>query len=50
MLAVGRAMSERALQVGGEGKLGGYALPIQIDPTIILTSAGVSSSRANGRA
>jgi HK97 family phage major capsid protein len=40
MQAVGAAMSERALQVGGEGKFGGFAIPFELDPTIMLTSAG----------
>lgn len=43
MLKVGRAMSQRAMAVG-EGKLGGFGIPIQIDPTIILTSSGVTST------
>jgi HK97 family phage major capsid protein len=39
MEAVGAAMSERALQIG-EGKLGGFAVPFTLDPTIMLTSGG----------
>lgn len=39
MLAVGRAMSARAMAVG-EGKLGGYAVPLTIDPTVLLTNDG----------
>jgi HK97 family phage major capsid protein len=42
MLAVGRSMGERALAVG-EGKTGGFAVPIAIDPTIMLSSEGAVS-------
>ncbi len=39
MLAVGRAMSQRAMAVG-EGKSGGFAVPTSLDPTILLTNDG----------
>ena len=37
--AVSAVQQERALAVGA-GATGGFAIPIQIDPTIVLTSAG----------
>lgn len=39
MLAVGRAMAQRAMAVG-EGKTGGFAVPLSLDPTILLTNDG----------
>jgi HK97 family phage major capsid protein len=39
MLAVGRAMSQRAMAVG-EGKTGGFGVPLSLDPTILLTNDG----------
>lgn len=42
MLAVGRAMAQRSLAVG-EGSTGGFAIPLALDPTIILTSSGAVS-------
>jgi HK97 family phage major capsid protein len=39
ILAVGRAMGERAMGKD-EGKYGQYALPLVIDPTVILTNEG----------
>jgi HK97 family phage major capsid protein len=39
MRAAGAVQEERAMAVGSSAA-GGFALPIQIDPTIILTSAG----------
>jgi HK97 family phage major capsid protein len=42
LLAVGRAMSMRAMAIG-EGKTGGFAIPIALDPTVILTSTGAVS-------
>jgi HK97 family phage major capsid protein len=39
MLAVGRAMAQRAMAVG-EGKTGGFGVPLTLDPTILLTNDG----------
>ncbi|MEZ5078436.1 MAG: phage major capsid protein [Solirubrobacterales bacterium] len=39
MLRVGRAMASRAL-AAGEGATGGYAVPIALDPTILLQNDG----------
>jgi HK97 family phage major capsid protein len=39
MLEVGRAMATRAMAVG-EGKTGGFAVPLTLDPTIMLTNDG----------
>jgi HK97 family phage major capsid protein len=39
MLAVGRSMSERALAIG-EGSTGGFAVPLSLDPTVLLTNDG----------
>jgi HK97 family phage major capsid protein len=36
---VGAAMTMRAMAIG-EGSTGGYAVPLALDPTILLTSAG----------
>jgi HK97 family phage major capsid protein len=33
--------ANQALNAGGSGANGGYAVPFQLDPTVILTSAGV---------
>ena len=39
MQAVGASMAERAM-VAGTGELGGYAVPLSLDPTVLLTSDG----------
>lgn len=39
MLAVGRAMSMRAM-AAGEGSAGGFGVPLSLDPTILLTNDG----------
>ncbi len=39
MQVVGRAMSTRAMAVG-EGSTGGYAIPLALDPTVLLTNDG----------
>ena len=38
---VSRVEAERAAMEGGTGNLGGFALPVEVDPTILLTSEGV---------
>lgn len=40
MRAVARVEAERAALEGGTGNLGGFALPIEVDPTVLLSSSG----------
>jgi HK97 family phage major capsid protein len=40
MRAVSRVEVERAAMEGGTGNLGGFALPVEVDPTVLLSSSG----------